>query len=149
MWCPSHGSSFSNPLSGHISSFGDSISGFMVVASGLGTTTHFLWRILLQPRSKMMQSPNDPHSDQPHSISVLICHIRNNGNCNVRFFVYYINEAKKSEYYRCNIPAFVVVAVVVLVASVVAFAFEQKMKTLHKPKSNLIIYCYFYNYNII
>ena len=94
VWGPSHGSSFSNPLSGHISSFGNSISGFMVVASGLGTTTHFLWRILLQPRSKMMQSPNDPHSDQPHSISVLICHIRNNGNCNVRFFVYYINEAR-------------------------------------------------------
>ena len=78
VWDPSHGSSFSNPLSGHISSFGNPSSELMVVASGLGSTTHFLWRILLQPLSKMMQSPNDPHVDQPHSFSVLICHIWNN-----------------------------------------------------------------------
>ena len=149
MWGPSHGSSFSNPLSGHISSFGNPSSELMVVASGLGSTIHFLWRILLQPLSKMMQSPNDPHVDQPHSFSVLICHIRNNGNCNVWFFIYFNekyqwNTAEKSEYYKCNIPGFVVVAVVVLVAFVVAFPFEQKMKTLHKPKSILIIYCNFY-----
>ena len=52
--------------------------------------------------------------------------------------------AEKSEYHKCNIPGFVVVAVVVLVAFDVSFAFEQKMKTLHKPKSNLIVYCNFW-----
>ena len=56
------------------------------------------------------------------------------------------STAEKSEYHKCNIPGFVVVAVVVLLAFVVAFPFEQKMKTLHKPKSNLIIHCNFYNY---